>query len=202
MSLVGPRPCIPYETELFEDHHFERFSVPAGHHGPVAGDGAGALDFRGGTRARRALRAELVVLGRHRCCCSRRPYRSSGRRRPDERAAPRRGRRARLLGPEPPSQPRRARRRRGRDDVRPARRAARALGQAVPGDRTDGVVHRGAVGRPGGGGRDRDARVDPLRARLAGAAVRQAHLRREAARGAARRRRGARSGSRAGPAAS
>ena len=30
MSLVGPRPCIPYETELFKDHHFERFLVPAG----------------------------------------------------------------------------------------------------------------------------------------------------------------------------
>ena len=30
MSLVGPRPCIPYETEHFEPHHFERFSVPAG----------------------------------------------------------------------------------------------------------------------------------------------------------------------------
>jgi exopolysaccharide biosynthesis polyprenyl glycosylphosphotransferase len=30
MSLVGPRPCIPYETELFEPHHFERFTVPAG----------------------------------------------------------------------------------------------------------------------------------------------------------------------------
>jgi lipopolysaccharide/colanic/teichoic acid biosynthesis glycosyltransferase len=30
MSLVGPRPCIPYETEFFEPHHFERFSVPAG----------------------------------------------------------------------------------------------------------------------------------------------------------------------------
>jgi exopolysaccharide biosynthesis polyprenyl glycosylphosphotransferase len=30
MSLVGPRPCIPYETKLFEDHHFERFTVPAG----------------------------------------------------------------------------------------------------------------------------------------------------------------------------
>jgi exopolysaccharide biosynthesis polyprenyl glycosylphosphotransferase len=30
MSLVGPRPCIPYETELYEEHHFERFSVPAG----------------------------------------------------------------------------------------------------------------------------------------------------------------------------
>jgi lipopolysaccharide/colanic/teichoic acid biosynthesis glycosyltransferase len=30
MSLVGPRPCIPYETEHFEPHHFERFDVPAG----------------------------------------------------------------------------------------------------------------------------------------------------------------------------
>jgi lipopolysaccharide/colanic/teichoic acid biosynthesis glycosyltransferase len=30
MSLVGPRPCIPYETELFEPHHFERFALPAG----------------------------------------------------------------------------------------------------------------------------------------------------------------------------
>ncbi len=30
MSLVGPRPCIAYETEGFEPHHFERFDVPAG----------------------------------------------------------------------------------------------------------------------------------------------------------------------------
>ena len=30
MSLVGPRPCIPYETEHFQAHHFERFLVPAG----------------------------------------------------------------------------------------------------------------------------------------------------------------------------
>jgi exopolysaccharide biosynthesis polyprenyl glycosylphosphotransferase len=30
MSLVGPRPCIPYETERFDEHHFERFLVPAG----------------------------------------------------------------------------------------------------------------------------------------------------------------------------
>ena len=30
MSLVGPRPCIEYETETFERHHFERFLVPAG----------------------------------------------------------------------------------------------------------------------------------------------------------------------------
>jgi exopolysaccharide biosynthesis polyprenyl glycosylphosphotransferase len=30
MSLVGPRPCIAYETEYFEIHHFERFMVPQG----------------------------------------------------------------------------------------------------------------------------------------------------------------------------
>jgi exopolysaccharide biosynthesis polyprenyl glycosylphosphotransferase len=30
MSLVGPRPCIGYETDTFDDHHFERFLVPAG----------------------------------------------------------------------------------------------------------------------------------------------------------------------------
>jgi exopolysaccharide biosynthesis polyprenyl glycosylphosphotransferase len=30
MSLVGPRPCIPYEIENFAPHHFERFRVPAG----------------------------------------------------------------------------------------------------------------------------------------------------------------------------
>jgi exopolysaccharide biosynthesis polyprenyl glycosylphosphotransferase len=30
MSLVGPRPCIPYEVELFEPHHLDRFTVPAG----------------------------------------------------------------------------------------------------------------------------------------------------------------------------
>ena len=30
MSLVGPRPCLHYETEFFEPHHFSRFEVPAG----------------------------------------------------------------------------------------------------------------------------------------------------------------------------
>jgi len=30
MSLVGPRPCIPYEAEQFEAHHLERFLVPQG----------------------------------------------------------------------------------------------------------------------------------------------------------------------------
>jgi exopolysaccharide biosynthesis polyprenyl glycosylphosphotransferase len=30
MSLVGPRPCIPYETEIFEPRHLERFAMPQG----------------------------------------------------------------------------------------------------------------------------------------------------------------------------
>ena len=30
MSLVGPRPCLLYETEFFDQHHFTRFDVPAG----------------------------------------------------------------------------------------------------------------------------------------------------------------------------
>jgi lipopolysaccharide/colanic/teichoic acid biosynthesis glycosyltransferase len=30
MSLVGPRPCLPYEVDHFEPHHFERFSVVPG----------------------------------------------------------------------------------------------------------------------------------------------------------------------------
>jgi exopolysaccharide biosynthesis polyprenyl glycosylphosphotransferase len=30
MSLVGPRPCIPYEIEHFKPRHFERFLVPSG----------------------------------------------------------------------------------------------------------------------------------------------------------------------------
>jgi exopolysaccharide biosynthesis polyprenyl glycosylphosphotransferase len=30
MSLVGPRPCIPYEIEYFKHHHFERFLMPQG----------------------------------------------------------------------------------------------------------------------------------------------------------------------------
>ena len=30
MSLVGPRPCIPYETENFEPHQMERFAMPQG----------------------------------------------------------------------------------------------------------------------------------------------------------------------------
>ncbi len=30
MSLVGPRPCLDYETEGFAEHHYERFLLPPG----------------------------------------------------------------------------------------------------------------------------------------------------------------------------
>ncbi len=30
MSLVGPRPCLAYEIEHFQPHHFDRFVVPPG----------------------------------------------------------------------------------------------------------------------------------------------------------------------------
>jgi exopolysaccharide biosynthesis polyprenyl glycosylphosphotransferase len=30
MSLVGPRPCLEFELQLFKPHHYERFRVPAG----------------------------------------------------------------------------------------------------------------------------------------------------------------------------
>jgi len=30
MSLVGPRPCLDYETKEFAEHHFERFLMPPG----------------------------------------------------------------------------------------------------------------------------------------------------------------------------
>ena len=30
MSLVGPRPCIPYEVENYAPHQFDRFLMPQG----------------------------------------------------------------------------------------------------------------------------------------------------------------------------
>ena len=68
MSLVGPRPCIPYETEHFPPHHFERFVV-RGNHRAVAGDGAGAHDIRRGARHGRRVRAGLVARARPPALC-------------------------------------------------------------------------------------------------------------------------------------
>jgi lipopolysaccharide/colanic/teichoic acid biosynthesis glycosyltransferase len=30
MSLVGPRPPLPYEVELYDDHHLQRMASPSG----------------------------------------------------------------------------------------------------------------------------------------------------------------------------
>ena len=46
MSLVGPRPCIAYETEFFEAHHFERFLVPQGITGLWQVEGRGLMTPR------------------------------------------------------------------------------------------------------------------------------------------------------------
>src|SRR5204863_3029621 len=46
MSLVGPRPCLAYETELFEPHHFDRFLVPAGMTGLWQVTARGQATFR------------------------------------------------------------------------------------------------------------------------------------------------------------
>jgi lipopolysaccharide/colanic/teichoic acid biosynthesis glycosyltransferase len=54
MSVVGPRPCIPYEIELFEPHHFDRFSVPAGM------TGLWQLTARGHATLKEALDLDVV----------------------------------------------------------------------------------------------------------------------------------------------
>ena len=64
MSLVGPRPCIPYETEHFAPHHFERFLVPAGLDRALAGGSTGQLELRRGPGDGRCLRPELVARSR------------------------------------------------------------------------------------------------------------------------------------------
>jgi exopolysaccharide biosynthesis polyprenyl glycosylphosphotransferase len=70
MSLVGPRPCIPYETELFEPHHFDRFLVPAGMTGlwQVAARAHAtfkeALDLDAAYARNWSFRLDLWLLGR------------------------------------------------------------------------------------------------------------------------------------------
>jgi lipopolysaccharide/colanic/teichoic acid biosynthesis glycosyltransferase len=46
MSLVGPRPAIPYELDHYEPHWFERFSVKPGLTGLWQVSGRSRLDFR------------------------------------------------------------------------------------------------------------------------------------------------------------
>ena len=64
MSLVGPRPCIEYETEFFQPHHFDRFLVPQGTHRALAGHRTRELHLRRGAGDGRRLRARLVARAR------------------------------------------------------------------------------------------------------------------------------------------
>jgi lipopolysaccharide/colanic/teichoic acid biosynthesis glycosyltransferase len=45
MSLVGPRPCLPYEWEQYDDWHRRRFSVIPGCTGLWQVSGRSAVDF-------------------------------------------------------------------------------------------------------------------------------------------------------------
>ena len=46
MSLVGPRPCLPYEYEIYKDWHKKRTSGEAGDHRSVAGGRSQCRGFR------------------------------------------------------------------------------------------------------------------------------------------------------------
>jgi exopolysaccharide biosynthesis polyprenyl glycosylphosphotransferase len=79
MSLVGPRPAIPYEIELYDAHHLDRFAVPAGITGlwqvearahstlkeALDLDVAYALGWSLGLDLRLLLRTPLVVFRKH-----------------------------------------------------------------------------------------------------------------------------------------
>ena len=109
MSIVGPRPCIPYEVDMFKPHHVERFLVPQGITGlwqvsARANSTFGeALDMdvayvRGwslGLDLRLLLRTPFALLRQRRATGVIEPVRD-------------RRRRSRLLGSEPRPQPRRA----------------------------------------------------------------------------------------------
>ena len=64
MSLVGPRPCLPYEVEHFATPPFRALPRPGRHDRQLAGDRARPFDLRRGPRDGRAVRAQLVFQPR------------------------------------------------------------------------------------------------------------------------------------------
>jgi lipopolysaccharide/colanic/teichoic acid biosynthesis glycosyltransferase len=68
MSLVGPRPALPYEAELFSATHCERFLVPPGLTGLWQVSGRSKLPMRAGLDLdveyvhRQSFRLDLVIL--------------------------------------------------------------------------------------------------------------------------------------------
>ena len=111
MSLVGPRPCMAYESELFEVHHFDRFLVPAGM------TGLWQVTARARTTFKEALDLDVAYarnwsLGLDLKLMLRTPFvlfRQRGRRDAsrERRGRPHGRRRSRLLGPEPRAERRR-----------------------------------------------------------------------------------------------
>ncbi len=63
MSLVGPRPPIPYEVEHYPPHWFDRFAVKPGMTGLWQVSGRSELGARGDDRARRRVRPHAVRCG-------------------------------------------------------------------------------------------------------------------------------------------
>jgi lipopolysaccharide/colanic/teichoic acid biosynthesis glycosyltransferase len=70
MSLVGPRPPIPYEVELYEPWHLPRLSVVPGLTGLWQSRGWGRLSFGEGVKLdieyveRRSFGLDLQIIGR------------------------------------------------------------------------------------------------------------------------------------------
>jgi lipopolysaccharide/colanic/teichoic acid biosynthesis glycosyltransferase len=68
MSLVGPRPALPYEAELFNATHRERFLVPPGLTGLWQVSGRSKLPMRAGLDLdveyvrRQSFRLDLLIL--------------------------------------------------------------------------------------------------------------------------------------------
>ena len=61
MSIVGPRPCIPYETRVLPAASRRALPGAAGDHRPLAGERPGELDVRRGARHGCRLRPRLVA---------------------------------------------------------------------------------------------------------------------------------------------
>jgi len=70
MSIVGPRPALPYEVEVWEDWHHRRLSVRPGITGLWQVDGLELVDFDGMVHldleyiSRQSLGLDLAILGR------------------------------------------------------------------------------------------------------------------------------------------
>ena len=175
MSLVGPRPCLAYETEHFAPAPLRALPRARGHHRALAGDGARARDFRRGARHGRRLRAQLVARPRPRgCCCARRFSSSHEGDRMSVRTAGEQPARASpssasATGARTSSATSTSSGRRGGVVCDLARTRSTTIARRYPGVRTTTELRRGARRPDDRGGRDRDAGLDALRARARGA---------------------------------